>query len=184
MFQGIASSTQRTYSSVQHVSSLSFVTEISLCTQMVHLYWHPNGLQCCSLLTYHVQLKPLRLKFILPQYDHCILKWLSKPVIQLSTVRTSYSWHKMIPRHLKRRRLLVTVTVLWHIREKLNFQYYDDILLWVACCTGSFGFLRLGEFTTPSAKFDACVYLAVDNIQIDRHENPKVIFKDKPSCHN
>ena len=60
----------------------------------------------------------------------------------------------------KRERLPVTVAVLSRIREILNFQCYDQIFLWAACCTGFFGFLRSGEFTTQRAKFDARVYLA------------------------
>ncbi len=74
----------------------------------------------------------------------------------------------------KRERLPVTLTVQSRIRRVLNFDGYDDILFWAACCTGFLGFLRSGEFTTPNSTFDARAHLSVDNIQIDK--NPKVIF--------
>ena len=66
--------------------------------------------------------------------------------------------------------------MLSRIRAVLNFEFYDDTLFWAACCTGFFGFLRSGEFTTPTSKFDSRVHLALQDIQIDRHINPTVIF--------
>jgi hypothetical protein len=36
--------------------------------------------------------------------------------------------------------------------------------------------LRSGEFTTPNSTFDARAHLSVDDVQIDKHVNPKVIF--------
>ena len=39
----------------------------------------------------------------------------------------------------KREWLPVTLTVLSRIRRVLNFDGYDDILFWAACCTGFFG---------------------------------------------
>ena len=75
-----------------------------------------------------------------------------------------------------RQRLPVTLAVLSSIRAGLNFDCYDDILFWAACCTGFFGFLRSGEFTTPSSKFDSRIHLALSDVKIDKHINPKVIF--------
>ena len=75
-----------------------------------------------------------------------------------------------------RERLPVTLTVISRIRAVLNFECYDDVLFWVACCTGFFGFLRSGEFTTPHSRFDSRIHLALADVQIDKHINPKVIF--------
>ena len=75
-----------------------------------------------------------------------------------------------------RQRLPVMLAVLSSIRAVLNFDCYDDILFWAACCMGFFGFLRSGEFTTPSSKFDSQIYLALSDVKIDKHINPKLIF--------
>ena len=74
-----------------------------------------------------------------------------------------------------RERLPVTLTVLSRIRAVLNFECYD-VLFWAACCTGFFGFLRSGEFTTSSGKFDSRIHLALSDVRIDKHTNPKVMF--------
>ena len=76
----------------------------------------------------------------------------------------------------KRERLPVTLTVLSRIRTALNFERYDDVLFWAACCTGFFGFLRSGEFTTSTSTFDPRIHLAVDDVLVDGRTNPKVVF--------
>ena len=68
-----------------------------------------------------------------------------------------------------RQRLPVTLAIQSRIRAVLNFDCYDDILFWAACCTGFFGFLRSGEFTTPSSKFDSRILLALSDVKIDTH---------------
>ena len=72
----------------------------------------------------------------------------------------------------KRDRLPVTLEV----RTVLYMANYDDVLFWEVCCTVFFGFLRSGEFTTTTNKFDTRIHMALDNVEIDRYENLLVIF--------
>jgi len=49
-------------------------------------------------------------------------------------------------------------------------------VLWAAACTGFFGFLRVGEFTIPSAQnYDPAVHLSLADLAIDSHSAPSVI---------
>ena len=52
---------------------------------------------------------------------------------------------------------------------------YDDKLLWAACCLGFFGFLRSGEFTVSSGKFNPTWHLSMDDIAVDSITNPTMM---------
>ena len=53
---------------------------------------------------------------------------------------------------------------------------YDNILLWAACCTAFFGFLRCGEFTVPTqATYDPEAHLLLSDIALDSKHSPSVI---------
>ena len=53
---------------------------------------------------------------------------------------------------------------------------YHSIMIWAACCLAFFGFLRCGEFTTPSdSDFDPQAHLTIDDIAIDNHITPSTI---------
>ena len=50
------------------------------------------------------------------------------------------------------------------------------VMLWAASCTGFFGFLRAGEFTTPSdSSYDPEVHLSLADLALDSHTNPTII---------
>ena len=71
-----------------------------------------------------------------------------------------------------RPRLPITITILRRLHSIINTNIYVDALMWAASCIGFFGFLRCGEFTTNSNSFDPKVHLTLDDIKIDRHDNP------------
>lgn len=49
-------------------------------------------------------------------------------------------------------------------------------MLWAACCTGFFGFMRCGEFLLPdSTTFDASPHLAVADVAVDSHQIPTMV---------
>ena len=53
---------------------------------------------------------------------------------------------------------------------------WDTKLLWATCCLAFFGFLRAGEFTTPSVRqFDPAVNLYVSNVAVDNSQSPTVL---------
>ena len=48
-------------------------------------------------------------------------------------------------------------------------------MLWAACCTAFFGFLRSGEITTLSLReYDASVHLSFGDVALDSTHNPTV----------
>ena len=64
-------------------------------------------------------------------------------------------------------RLPITVTLMRRIKQALsvNPHSYENVLLWAACCTGFFGFLRCAEFLTPDdTPFDPQVHLSLDDL--------------------
>ena len=49
----------------------------------------------------------------------------------------------------------------------------DHIMLWAACCTCFFGFLRSGEITVPSAgEYDPGAHLSYGDVMLDSRESP------------
>ena len=53
---------------------------------------------------------------------------------------------------------------------------FDGAMIWAACCVGFFGFLRAGEFTTPSREaYDASVHLSLSDVALDCHTAPSVL---------
>ena len=62
-------------------------------------------------------------------------------------------------------------------------QGYESTMIWAACCTGFFGFLRCGEFMLPDATtFDNTTHLAVSNISVDsdHDSHPYQKIQDRP----
>ena len=52
----------------------------------------------------------------------------------------------------------------------------DKVMLWAAACVGFFGFLRAGEFTSPSLNaFDPEVHLCLSDVALDSHTSPSMV---------
>ena len=84
---------------------------------------------------------------------------------------------KSTPIHKRPRRLPVTPHTL-----RLLFRVWsrppvsqDKVMLWAACCTGFFGFLRSGEFTCPSMNAYSNLMLSADDVRVDSHSNPSFV---------
>ena len=111
--------------------------------------------------------------------------------IMRDPVNPSPSFHsphmKILLRGIRRRqaeqgssrvRLPITTTLMRRLKGTLaqDAESYRNILLWAACCTGFFGFLRCAEFLLPDgAQFDASAHLSLADIQLVR-ESPKWYF--------
>ncbi len=74
----------------------------------------------------------------------------------------------------QRTRLPVTPSILRKLREVWDRQPHnpDHIMLWAACTTCFFGFLRSGEITTPPNQFDPGAHLAFGDVTLDSPSNP------------
>lgn len=73
-----------------------------------------------------------------------------------------------------RTRLPITPAILRKLREVWDRQPHnaDHIMLWAACTTCFFGFLRSGEITTPPNQFDPGAHLAFGDVTLDCPSNP------------
>ena len=73
--------------------------------------------------------------------------------------------------------LPLTPAILLRLREVWGSKATDptNIMLWAACCTAFFGFLRSGEIITPSLReYDANVHLSFGDVALDSTHNPTV----------
>ena len=53
---------------------------------------------------------------------------------------------------------------------------YDNALLWAACCTAFFGFLRSSEMTVPSqATYDPTIHLSMQDVAVDNRSSPSLV---------
>lgn len=84
--------------------------------------------------------------------------------------------HRMKPSQ-KQARLPVTPNILTRIKEVLDRSPgFESTMLWAACCTGFFGFLRCGEFMLPDGTpFDSSTHLAVADVAVDNHQVPTMV---------
>lgn len=70
----------------------------------------------------------------------------------------------------------ITAPILLRFYSLLDLETYRDSLFWAACCTGFFGFLRSGEFTTSTSSYDATTHLSLADVKVDRIVNPTVLY--------
>ena len=176
MFQGIAKTTRKTYDSAQR-KFLEFchwsqclnangsplpASEWTLMLFTTHL---SQTIKASSIKVYLAGVRSLHIEngFANPLSNCLRLERVIRGIKRSQGISTR-EW------------LPVTLTVLSRIRTVFNFECYDDVLFWAACCTGFFGFLRSGEFTTSNSNFDSRIHLTLADVQIDKNVDPKVIF--------
>ena len=64
---------------------------------------------------------------------------------------------------------------MWQLLESRS-SHPDNILLWAACCTFFFGFLRSGEVTVTSLKdYDPEAHHSDGDVPLDRLSDPSVV---------
>ena len=76
-------------------------------------------------------------------------------------------------------RLPITPAILRLLKSDWNQRAADNsdyIMLWAACCTGFFGFMRAGEFTVSHlCEFDQSSALCTSDISFDSHSDPTIV---------
>ena len=75
----------------------------------------------------------------------------------------------------KRSRLPITPPILRRLRRvwDSDSQNWDNVMIWAACCTCFFGFLRSGEITVASSdSYDPGAHLSVGDVTLDDRSNP------------
>ena len=175
----LAPSTKRTYAtgqrrylnfcSVTRVSPLP-VTEFVLCAFTASLAH--NNLKHQSIKTYLSAVRNLQI--ITGQGDpfHQPL-----PLLEyvLRGIKSEQAKKSPSP---SRTRLSITPEILLSIRSswEKDAANVDHVMLWAACCTCFFGFLRSGEVTTPSAReYDPGAHLSYGDVTLDNTSNPSVV---------
>ena len=75
-------------------------------------------------------------------------------------------------------RLPITPNILRCLRKswERDSRHPDNIMLWAACCTCFFGFLRSGEIMVPSLEdYDSEAHLSVGDVALDNQSSPSVV---------
>ena len=76
-----------------------------------------------------------------------------------------------------RSRLPITPEIIRSLRSELYKEptKWNNIMLWAACCTCFFGFLRSGEITVPSQKeYDSSAHLSNGDVTFDSQHTPSM----------
>ena len=100
---------------------------------------------------------------------------------------SSFSWcylervlkgiRRSSPAYNRPARLPITPPILYRLFQVWSHPpvSWEAVMLWAACCTGFFGFLRSGEFTCPCSSTSNEDVLSVEDVYVDSHSNPLVV---------
>ena len=175
----LAPSTQRTYSSAQKrylvfcsTSSLAPLplSDSTLCRYVAHLA--REHIKHKSIKTYLSALRNLQ---IMAQMGDPFRNTFSLLEQVLNGIKREQAKSGSLK---SRERLPITPEILRHIRRvwERNSTHPDMIMLWAACCTCFFGFLRCGEITVPSVQeFDPGYHLSYGDVRLDSTTQPSVV---------
>ena len=79
---------------------------------------------------------------------------------------------------MERIRLPITVEIMYQIYTVLSKppSEFREVMLWAACCTAFFGFLRVGKMSAPNLdEYDSSVYLSLKDVALDSRTAPTII---------
>ena len=105
-----------------------------------------------------------------------IIYGLPDPLQDLPRVPLVLKGLKRVQGDNRRVKTPITSLVLFSMKLQLNFQLYDHVMFWAACCLAFFGFLRCSEFTVPAGGFQADIHLAPTDVLVDRKPVPDNLF--------
>ena len=76
-----------------------------------------------------------------------------------------------------RTRKPITISIMLQIQRILSkVQSHHNLMIWAACCTAWFAFLRCSEFTIPSQNaFNPDTHLTLKDVAVDCRASPKTI---------
>ena len=175
----LAPSTKRVYASGQkrylafcEISSLSPfpLAEDQLCSFVAHLA--EEGLQHSSVKGYLSAIRHLQI--LGGMGDPFVASW---PLLEytLKGLKLQQARRKSLR---SKTRLPITPIIMRQLREvwEMESSQPDKIMLWAACCTCFFGFLRSGEVTVPSQKdYDPEAHLSEGDVALDSLSSPTVV---------
>ena len=145
-------------------------SEHQLCLYVAHLA--SGGLQHSSIKGYLSAIR--RLQIVCGLGDLFAASW---PLLECTLKGVKREQAKRAVTR-PRPRLPVTPAILRLLRQFWEREQHnpDHIMLWAACCTCFFGFLRSGEITVPSAKeYDAGCHLSEGDVALDCSTAPSAV---------
>lgn len=177
--ESVAPSTSRVYSSAQK-KYLTFCNDIKaiplplneqqLCRFVVFL--DDSHLQHSTIKGYLSALR--RFQIVQGMGDPFVSSW---PLLEYVLKGIKSRQAKKVPLSAKARLpitppLLLAMRSFWE-KDKHNV---DNIMLWAACCTCFFGFLRSGEVTVPSMNsYDKDIHLSVGDVLLVSPQSPVAV---------
>ena len=178
MYQGLASSTHRTYSCARE----KFV---NFCIMTGHL--SPYGSPCpasewtlCLFATYLADsLRHSSIKVYLSAvWSLHVDQGFPDPVVNCLRLQRVVRGIKRSQGALPSRpRLPVSSNILCIMYSVLDLKSFDDVMFWAACLLAYFVFLQSAEFTIPSlSAFNPSVHLSVSDVSVDVPLDPSSSF--------
>lgn len=163
---------QKRYLEFCRLSSLSPfpTTENQLCSFVAHLA--QEGLQHSSVRGYLSAVRHLQIMGGMG--DPFVASW---PLLEYTLKGLKLRQAKCKSTRSKTR-LPITPNIMRQLREswERDSSHPDNIMLWAACCTCFFGFLRSGEVTVSSVSdYDPEAHLSEGDVALDRLSNPSVV---------
>ena len=164
--QALAPTTRCSYDAAQR-RYLLFCTNINTSPLPVN-----DTLLCCYVAS--LANEKLRFQIIMSGFGDPDMS--SMPVLEylLKGVKREQAKHNPESTHS---RLPITPAILRSLRSELYKEptKWNNIMLWAACCTYFFGFLRSGEITVPSQKdYDSSAHLSSGDVTFNSQHTPSM----------
>ena len=176
--QGLALSTHKSYQA-------AIEQYLTFCDQIKHtpmptseftllLYIAHMGQKGLSHSTIRVYLSAIRsLHVAKGQHNHFTAQYTPRLRQVLHGIQTEQAFI-LEPRT----RLPITIQLMRQIKTLISAKpyTYHHTMIWAACCTAFFGFMRCGEFTLPShSAYDPTVHLSFSDVAVDSRTCPTFI---------
>ena len=166
---GLAPSTRRTYAAAwkryQSFANTFSLPLLPISQEKVTLFvafLGTEGLSVSTVETYLAALRYFRIRSdpsdTFPSLHTPHMKILLRGIARAGTLRN----HSLV-------RLPITASLMLKIKTSLAAlqETHDSTMLWAACCTGFFGFLRCAEFLLPDeGPFDPSLHLSLADIHL------------------
>ena len=173
MWRGLATSTVKSYQSAQR-SFLKFCNQLDI-TPLPAQEW--TLIIYAAHLAQTVSVSTIKMHMAAIRHLH-IIQGLDPPPTTSPRIHLVINGIQRVRPRVSQSRLPVTPTILRRVKAVLDQDPlgFNNRLLWAACCTAFFGFMRSGEFTVPSSSlYNPDHHLSMRDVAIDNHCCPSLV---------